>query len=195
MAPLYKVYSNGGGGGPIDYTTPIGSTSGLSLATGALTFPGDYLFGVRVTEGGIEEQNVDAVLRLVLDASGADVTGRPNSPGDLTARPSANAGARVSWSYNALNQGGPPQSFRVWATVGGTVNYAASPVATVTYSRGATRYEAAITGLTGGVSYSIGVRAYNAVADDGNTAKVDLVADGTGPAAIDAITGSLVSGL
>ena len=68
-----------------------------------------------------------------------------------------------------------------------------SPAATVLYSSGpgtgANAFVCNLTGLTGGTTYQIGVRAYNAVAEEPNTSFVSVNADSAGPAPVDSLTG------
>lgn len=195
MSTHYRVYANDGLGGPLDLTTPIGTTSSLTFDTPALAAPSDNTFLVRPydTASGLENQGVDATVRIVIDATGADVTGRPNAPTNVQARPIAGAGVRVTWSYNPALQGGAPTAFKVWVQAG-AIDYAPTPAAVVAYSSGAFEFTADVTGLTDGVTYTAGVRATNATGDETNTATTTATADGSGPAGIDALTATPVSG-
>lgn len=193
MATQYHVYSNDHAGGPVDYTTPVATVAGLTWTSGALSAGSDSLYAVRAfdTVSGLEESNVDAVARLILDASRVDITNRPGAPKDLTATPTAGGTCRVSWGYSPIAGGGIPTSFKVWKTLGTSVNFAASPAATVPYSAAQATYHADLSGLSDGTQYAIGVRAVNALADDGNTAQVLVTGDATGPAAVDGLAASL----
>ena len=194
MATQYHVYANDHAGGPIDYGTPVATVAGLIWTSGTLSAGSDSLYAVRAfdTVSTLEESNVDAVARLVLDASRVDITNRPGTPKDLTARPTAGGGCRVTWSYSPIAGGAAPTSFKVWNTVGTSVNYAAAPAATVPYSAGQVLYHADLAGLSDGTQYAIGVRAVNALADDGNTVQVLVTGDATGPAAVDGLAATLV---
>lgn len=192
MAIQYHIYKGNASGGPIDYGTVVATTAGLTYATPALALSSTTRYAVRSfdTVSSLEEANVDATVRIVVDAGGADVTLRPNAPGQLAIRPILAGGLRVSWTYNSGGQGGAPTSFRVWATAGGSVNYAASPLATVPYVAGILFYSTDLTGLTGGTSYAVGVRATNATGDELNTTFVSAVADTTGPDAVEGLVGT-----
>ncbi len=193
MATQYHVYSNDHAGGPVDYTTPVATVAGLTWTSGALSAGSDSLYAVRAfdTVSGLEESNVDALARLIIDASRVDITARPGTPKDLTATPTAGGTCRVAWSYSPIAGGNPPASFKVWKTLGTSVNYAASPAATVPYSAGQILFHADLSGLADGSQYAIGVRAVNALADDGNTVQVLVTGDATGPAAVDGLAAAL----
>lgn len=192
MSIVYHVYANNGAGGPVDYTTILATVSGLTYTTTALSFPGDYTFAVRAYDNValIEETNVDARVRLVLDSSGNNVTGRPNAPTGLTALATAGGGASLAWQYNPGAQGGAPTGFHVYA--GSPTPSYGSPVATVPYATGRAVFTAQLSGLTGGTTYQVVVRAYNAVAEEPNTNDVSFVAATAGPAAVDSLTGTAV---
>lgn len=181
MATQYHIYRGNNAGGPVDYGTIVATVAGLTWDSPALDLSSQNLFAVRAfdTVSALEESNVDAIVRVSVDGSGVNITARPNAPTGLSARATASGGARVEWQYATGGQGAAPTGFRVYA---GTpaVSYA-SPAATVTYSTGRATFAADLTGLTGGASYEIGVRSYNAVGEETNTAVVTLVADTAGP--------------
>lgn len=194
MSTRYHVYANDGAGGPVDYSSVVASvTSGTTYVASALALSSDTTFAVRAYDSvsGLEEDNVDCRVRIVVDGSGADVTGRPNAPTNLTARATAGGGAVVEWSYNPRSQGGAPTSFKVWATSGGSVNYAVSPATTATYRVGTLRFSATLSGLPDGTSYAIGVRAHNASGDETNTLATSVKGDSTGPSAVDGLTATI----
>lgn len=191
---VYHVYANNGAGGPVDYTSIVATTNGLSYQTGALTFPGQYTFAVRAfgVTSQLEESNVDARRRLVLDSSGNDITALPNPPVFLTVFVTANGGATVIWSYNPGAQGGAPTGFHVYVGTP-TPNYA-SAVQTVPYAAGRSSFSCTLSGLTGGTVYQIGVRAYNATGEEQNATVKSITAAGTAtaPAPVDGLTGTAV---
>ena len=192
MATQYKVYKNDGSGGPVDYSTPIATTSSLSYVGSALALSSDTTFAVRTydTVSGLEDANTDCRVRIVVDGSGNDVTNRPNAPIGVTVRLLAAGAIRVEWAYGAAGQAGAPTQFKVWATLGGSVNYAAAPNATVAYQAGRLQYSATVPGLTGGSLYSIGVRSSNASGDETNTTAVQATPDSTAPSAPTGLAGS-----
>jgi hypothetical protein len=195
MSTLYNVYSNGGSGGPIDYTSPIATgLSALTWTSGILANSSDYSFAVRAHDSVTvyEEANVSAVVRVLIDASGNDITAIPNAPTRLSARATASGGAHLAWAYNPAGQGASPTGFKVWATIGGTVNYAASPVLTVPYQIGTRSYSADLTGLTGGTAYTIGLRAYNATGIETNTTQVaPVTGKTTAPSDVDSLAATM----
>lgn len=192
MATSYTIYGNDGLGGPIDYSTPIGTTSSLTFSPAALALPSDNSFAVRATDGTHEETNVDARVRIVLDASGNDVTAVPRAVSLLSAIPTAGGSIRVDWVH-APGQGPAPAGYKVWATIGLAVNYAASPNATVGTLGGQARFSATVPGLTAS-PYAVGVRAYNAAGDDGNTNFVIVTPLATGPTDVDSLAGVATMG-
>ncbi len=190
MSTEYHVYANTGIGDPIDYSTVIATTASLTWTSGALAFPGTWMFGVRAfdTVSTLEELNLDAAVKIVLGSSGTDITLRPKPP--LAARGFATAGGgiRVEWSYNTINPQPVPTGFHVYIGTGGTPSYG-SPVATVSFASAiAGSFVANLTGLTGGTVYSIGVRAYNAVAEEPNATIITVTADSVGPSAVVSLT-------
>ncbi len=194
MATSYNVYANNSAGGPVDYSTVVANVSTLTYTTSALSFPSDTTFAIRATDGTHEESNVDARVRIVLDSSGNDVGNIPNPVIAVSAIPTAGGSIRVDWAHVPSPTATNPTGFHVWATVGGVVNYAASPDATVAWLPGLTRYSAVVSGLTGGAAYSVGVRAYSASGDDGNTILSPVTPLSSGPGNVDGLAGSATHG-
>lgn len=184
---FYHVYMNPGQGDPINYATPVATVIGQNWTSAVLSVPGAYKLGVRAVDAlsGLEEQNVDAVVQVVLDAGGHDVTCVPLPP--LGPRVLALAGGmvRVEWTYCGTDPARQPLGFRVYLGAGTAPSYA-SPVATVAWTdqkQGCC--SADLTGLQDGVSYSIVVRAFNAVGEEQNTTILSIRADGVSPSTVD----------
>jgi hypothetical protein len=77
-----------------------------------------------------------------------------------------------------------PGSVRWRGAVGSGMNYG-SPAVTVSFQSAiAGTFVANIPGLMNGVVYSVGVRAYNAVAEEPNTSTVSVTADSVGPSPV-----------
>jgi hypothetical protein len=186
----YRIYGNGGGGGPIDYSTPLATTASLTWTSGALAAGSRWRFAVRAfdTTSGLEETNVDAVVLLDLDAARRDVTSLPSPPEHLTVDPAA-GGAVVHWSYPFTAAATRPTGFRIYAgsptpdygTVLTTVAYYRSPIAV---------FRATLTGLTPGVTYRVGVRAYNASGEETNTTVADVTIPASAPSNVDSLAGT-----
>jgi len=190
-APVwYHVYANRGAGDPINYATPLATVNGLSWTSSPLSYPGDWKFGVRAFyyPNGLEEQNLDCAVELILDSSGNDITNRPAPPTGLRAIAVKGGNIKVEWSYpNPATAAKTPTGFHVYDGIG-SVSYSA-PVATVSYGASiANVWTAVITGLSNGTTYSFGVRAYNATAEETNTASVTCTSDATGPGAVQLLT-------
>lgn len=189
MATSYRIYSNDGAGGPIDYGTVLATVSGLTWSTSALA-AGTWRFGVRAfdTVSGLEESNVDAVVEIVIETGTlADVSAVPRAPVALTAVATAGGTAHVAWTY-PLNRGVQPAGFHVY--LGSPTPDYGSPVATVdARPLGDPRYSIDLAGLVDGTTYQIAVRAYAATGlEEQNTAVVSATADSTPPANVQFLT-------
>ena len=181
----YHIYANQGDGGPIDYDHMVGSTTQLQWTSFVLATPGVWKFGVRASQGGLEEKNVDAYVIIRLDGSGGDVTSLPASPLGLTATTMAAGAIRAAWDYPA----GVNKAVGFHVYIGGTAPDYSTPVATVAASF-RRHYVSDILGLIDGQSYVIGVRAYNATGEEQNSAGASAIADATGPGPVDSLEAS-----
>lgn len=189
MAIVYQVFSNGGSGGPVDYTAPIATLSGTSYTTGALAPSGDYRFAVRAqdTATGLAEANTEASVRIVLDPSGQDVGRVPNAPFALVARPTSNGGCLVAWSYFAAGQAAAPTSFLVYLTAGTTPSLT-TPVATVSYRPGVSSYSCQLSGLADATTYTVAVVSQGAASPSAGAAATSrVVGDTTPPGDVEAL--------
>lgn len=185
----YNIYWNSGSG-PIDYSTPLATVSGLTYATAALSASSDYKFGVRAysTTNGLEEKNLDAFVEIVLDASFVDVTTVPKAPAGLRAFALSGGSVRVEWTYPSVDHS-TVTGFHVYSGTGGTPSYV-TPVATVLETAGLWgTYGTTLTGLSDGTVYTIGVRSYNGTGEETNTATVNVTADSTAPSVVDSLAG------
>jgi hypothetical protein len=188
----YHVYANTGAGDPINYSSAIDTTSGLTFTTSPLSYPGTWEFGVRAYHviSGLEEQNLDCSVAIVLDAAGNDISNKPMPPIGLRAFAMAAGVVRTEWSYGQASGPTAPQGFHVYIGTGSTPSYS-TPVATVSFNAALFgQFVANLTGLSGGTTYAIGVRAFNATAEEANTSTVTVTADATGPSAVEALTGA-----
>lgn len=191
MATEYHIYANTGVGDPINYALPATTVSALTWTSAALSYPGTWSFGVRAydTGDGLEEQNVDCVVTIILNASGVDITSQPPAPLGLRAFATANATIRVEWTSPPTTTAKQPAGYHVYTGTGGTPNYGAV-AATVLYSSGlANSFVATLSGFTSGVTFTVGVRAYNATGEESNTNTVNVTADSVGPAAVVGLIG------
>jgi hypothetical protein len=163
MAISYNIYANDGMGGNVNYLAPIATTSDLTYAVGVLVMPSDNTFAVRAfdTVSGIEEANTDARVRIILDASGNDVTNRPNAVVGLSAQPTAGGTCWVSWGYDSTGQGGPPSLFNVILTVGSRSSLS-NPTASIAYLPGVPGYGCSLGGLVANTPCTIAVQAVGA---------------------------------
>jgi hypothetical protein len=198
MSIVYRIYSNGGSGGPVDYSTIVATVSAPPWTGSALATPSDTTFAVRAydTVLGLEDLNRDVITRVVLDSSGNNITGIPLAPLIPSARPVGTTSIQVEFGHHPGLQP-KPTGFKIWVTAGGSVNYAASPAATIPYPSYGGRLKhlsTTITGLTAGTAYSVGVRAYNAVGIETNTQAVAITTAATAPAPVTGlVVGSVVT--
>ena len=131
----YHVYANTGSGDPINYNSPIDTTAGYSYTTSPLSYPGIWELGVRAfyVISGLEEQNIECAVTIVLDAAGRDISSQPMPPFGLARFAMAAGLVRVEWSYGQASGPQAPQGFYVYIGSGGTPDYA-TPVATVAFN-------------------------------------------------------------
>ena len=190
----YHVYANTGAGDPINYSLAIDTTSGLTYTASPLSYPGTWSFGVRAfyVISGLEEQNLDCCVTIILDANGDDVTNRPPPTTVLRAFPLAGGAIRAEWIYPPTYGPKTPTGFHVYTGVG-ALSYA-TPTATVAWGTGiANSFVTNMTGFTDGTTYTVGVRAFNATAEETNTNTVTVTAIATGPAPVDGLVGFATS--
>ena len=188
---LYNVYANDGLGGVVNYATPIATTSALSMTPPPLAPSSDTTFSVRASDSvtGLEEANTEARVRIILDASGRDVSTRPNAPVALMVRATAGGGCLATWGYNPIGQGGAPTTFLVYLTPGTTANYT-TPAASVPVAPGTARYSCQLAGLVDGSTYTVAVRAANAATTEMNTTAIaPVIGDTAPPGPVDALAG------
>lgn len=160
MPISYNIYTNDGRGGDVDYSTPIATTTALTFDFGPLAAPCDITIAVRAFDvgTGIEEANTDARARIVLDASGNDVTSRPERVRGLSARPMKKGTCRVAWGYVATERAATPVRFAVFLTQGATSDLS-NPAANIPYAAGTIGYECTLSGLADQAYYTVAVLA------------------------------------
>jgi hypothetical protein len=179
---------------PINYTTPVAVIPSLSTTTwtsAALTLPGDYWFAIRAFNTVGEEQNIDAAVEVLLSGGGTDISGQPVAPMGLRALATAGGGIRVEWAYH-FAPSKLPAGFHVYVGTGAP-GYA-TPAATVNWgTQVANMFVANLSGYTGGATYAVGVRAFNASGEEQNTNSVSVTASGAGPSAVLGLSGTVTS--
>lgn len=183
----YHVYANAGDGGPIDYSTPVATVEGLEWTTPPLAFPGEHRFGVRAfgSVSGLEEKNADAAVLIVLDDAGNDITARPAPPFGLRLRSEAGGVVVAEWSHPGGPRETAPTGFHVY--VGDPEPDYGEPVATTPGKAVLGAFSARLTGLADG-PLAVGVRAFNATAEEDNDNFITVVVDGTPPDPVDGLT-------
>jgi hypothetical protein len=186
MAIVYRIYFNGGTGGPVNRTTPVATPSGLTWDSFPLASPSDNTFAIEVldTVTGLQSQTGDAWVRVRIGDQGADVTLWPAAPVGLSVAPRAGGTAVVAWTAPPGGAGGAPRGFHVYLGTP-TPDYS-TPAAVVAYDSGSPgrHYQVTLTGLSDGVVYAVAVRAWNAGGEEQNTTSVLVTGDTTGPAGV-----------
>jgi hypothetical protein len=190
MPPQYHVYQSDTAGQPIDNSAPVATAAGTGWLSGSLG-PGTWSFGARAFDIHGEEQNLDCAVTITLDANGNDVTNRPAPPVGLRAFATAGGGIRAEWFSAPVVGATAPTQFHVYIGTGGTPNYA-TPVAAVAYNAGIFNTFAANIGPLAPGTYSVGVRAANPVGEEPNTTAIQVLADATGPAAVDSLIATAI---
>jgi hypothetical protein len=180
VLPRYRVYSNGGTGGPVDLATPAADVDALSWSSAPLA-PGRWSFLVRAYDPatGFEERNVDARFSVEVSGSGADVTGRPQAPSGVSASASPGGAAAVTWAF-APNGRPAPSEFRVYLAPHGTTPGA--PAAVVPYAALRSVFSASVPGLAAGVAYDVAVSSANAAGESGAAPTASVTAPAAPPA-------------
>ena len=195
MSIVYRIYSNGGTGGPIEYSTPLATIPDLTYTTGPLAPSGDYRFGVRAfdTATGIEEANTQATRRLVLDGLGRDTGEAPNAIHALIARPLADGNLRVAWAYRSAGQAATPISFEVYLTSGSTPDLT-TPRTTVAYRTGVLGYDCVLAGLGDAIVSTVSVLTRGAdVLAVCDTVSTSVQGDSTPPDDVDGLVATALN--
>jgi hypothetical protein len=191
---VYDVFANDGAGGPVDYTTAIATTASLTYTPTALALNSDTTFAVRARDSAnsVGEKNVDAIVRIIVGGTGADVSARPNPPIGLSASPTSGGGLAVRWAYVPAGQAAAPTQFRVYLTAvsAGSMSYS-SAAATVSYVAGRRFYTATLTGLSDATDYWVGVRSASGSIVEPNTTIITVTGSATAPSDIDGLAQSV----
>lgn len=187
----YNIYKNDGLGGAVDYGTIIANTASLSYAAGALVASKDTTWAIRATDGTLIEQNVNARVRIITDASAHDISAQPSAPQALTGRATVGGTAVITWTYPPNSPGGVPTNFHVYRGTPG-VSYG-SPIGTVAFHAGQPIYTFSDTGLSDEVAYQYAVRSYNATAEETNTIVITITGEVNGPTHVDSLAGSVTT--
>jgi hypothetical protein len=190
MSTRYHIYMGDDNDGPVDYTDPVGDSADPWLDVGPRPAPSATNYGIRAYDDatGLEEPNVNVVVRLAIDATGRNVSVVPAPPVGVVAEPVGVSGALVRWVFLPDPARPAPDGFNVYANPGPSVDYAAGPALAVLHVAGARDYRATLAGLTGGVSYSIGVRATIGAAEEQNATRATVIPRGTPPLPVSDLT-------
>ena len=180
----YALFSNAGSGN-VNYDVVIATTYGLTYTTAPLAHAATWIWAVRAENAYGREQNIDAVAEFELNSAGADISDSPPGPTGLRACPIKAAALRVEWTAQPVAGPSAPLGYHIYLNPSPALSYAL-PTATVlagTVLPGGS-FSVDVPGLLNGVQYLIGVRAYNAVAEEANTNTVTATPDSEGPSQV-----------
>jgi hypothetical protein len=176
MAIIYRIYTNGGTGGPVDYSVPIATTTGAAVSGIVVSNGSDTTFAVRALDdvSNKEEANTDARVRILVDNAGQDVSGRPNPPHALSLASSTSGACRVSWAYAPAARFIAPLGFHVYLSEESNTTTVIS-TATVEYSPGKIGYSYVFVGPYPQSTYTAAVRSFNAAGEDAGPSSISGV--------------------
>lgn len=162
MATRYRIYNKA------NRSTPIADVSGTTWEAPPLgaSETREYLIRTFDSISGLEDQNTDATIRIRSDALGNDVSDAPDRPAALWVEASSPTSVVVRWAWPYLRDWRKPTEFHVWVQAAGSINYALTPDAEVSFDESAVSYRAEITGLTASTAYKVAVRAVNDTGSD-----------------------------
>jgi hypothetical protein len=195
MTTGYRIYTNDFLGGPVDWSAPAATVTGLSwdspeLPAGAAA---DFRVVPYDTVTGYECRDGDSRALVGLDGGGNDLSLFPAPPAGLTVTAAAGGTATVAWL--AGSGGNAPARF--WNVYAGTpapdYSVPAAGVPAVPGSGPGRHYRATVTGLAGGVTYRVGVRAVSAAGEEPNTTTAAVTGKTTGPAAVGGLAAAVVT--
>jgi hypothetical protein len=193
MAIVYDIFGGDDSGGPVDYTTVLATTSGLSASLPALAAGTRTRLAVRArdTVTGLSDRNTDAAVLVAVGADGSDQTGAPVPPIGLRAFAGPGGAYTVEWSWPYI-AAQPPAGFRIY--LGTPTPSYAGPAADVSYASsrtGRASHGVTLGGLSDGVAYRVAVRAYNATGEEQNTAAAAVTGRTAAPPNLTALTAAL----
>jgi hypothetical protein len=192
LGVVYRIYSNGGSGGPVDYDSPIAEVSGLEWTSQALPAGSSFRFAVRAYDpvSGLQESNLDATSALVIDAEGRDATRVPRPPMGLRSVDRGGGRIRLEWAIADSLASNRATHYHVYLEQDTVRNFSSPIVVPVSAIRGVVA-STELHGLLEGRLYAAVVRAANAHGEDGNVNQIRFTADHTPPARVDALSASL----
>ncbi len=198
----YEVYSNGGGGAAVDYSTPVATfvapaSSGSWIETGTA---GLWVHAIRAVKGALTETNVDVRHEYELGGVPLDVLGlQPATPEGLSATAIAAGKVRIDLDYPAQAEASIATLINVYYDAGtGTVDFSAPlfTIAVPTHKLGegnvfALTAESAA--LVDGTTYKFAARAADAGGRESPTSnEATVIADASAPPDIGTLSVELV---
>lgn len=189
---IYRVYSNGGLGGAIDYSSPIAEVDGQEWVSEPLAVGASFRFGVRSYDParGLEEENIDAAVSLNLDHAGRDVTRVPRAPIGLRAIDLGSGRVRLEWTDAGRQGPNMATAFHVYISQESIVDFSSPIIVLAGASRGDS-FATEIGGLLDGRQYAAVVRSRNSYGEEGNVSTIHFTVDSTPPSQVDGLSASV----
>jgi hypothetical protein len=186
LGVVYRIYSNGGLGGGIDYGSPITEVSGLEWTSDALPAGSSFRFGVRAYDhvSGLQDENLDASVLLIIDADGRDATRVPRSPLGLRAVDQGGGRIRLEWTIVDASAANRATHFHVYLAQDAVTDFSSPILVPASALRGDV-VATEVHDLPEGRRHAAIVRAVNAHGEDGNMHAIHFTADRTPPARVD----------
>lgn len=188
----YNIYSNTGIDDPINYATPIATTSLTTWTSGTLAVPGTWMFAVRAFNQYGEEKNLDCEVTFTISAAGIDITNVPPAPNGLRGFAAANSSVTLVWTIGPYTTANAPVGFHCYYGTSGAPNYGTVRATVLATSAKANSFTTTIKGLASGTNYWFGVRSYNATGEEQNTNSVEVTPNSVGPTAVVDLTATLI---
>lgn len=188
---LYRIFSNNGFGGSIDYSSPIAEISGLEWTSDALPAGSSFRFGVRSYDpaNGLEDENLDAAVTLIINSEGRDATRIPRSPLGLRVLDQGGGSVRLEWTIVDASAPNRATHFHVYIAQDAVTDFSSPIVVPLSALRGDV-VATEVHDLPEGRRHVAIVRAVNSYGDDGNMHSIHFTADRTPPASVDGLFAS-----
>ncbi|MDG3005503.1 fibronectin type III domain-containing protein [Paludisphaera mucosa] len=185
----YRIYANNGLGDPIDYETAIAEVFETTWTSGPLPTDSSFRFAVRSYDAtqGLQEENLDAAVALVIDAEGRDATRVPPAPLGLRAIALEGGRARVEWTVAGTTPGRQAAKYNVYISPGFVVDYSTPAASTSASASRGESFAVELAGLVDGRRYAVVVRAMNRYGEETNTRSAFFTADASPPSQVDAL--------
>lgn len=192
---VWHVYLGDNNGGPINYQVIVATVSDPTYTTASMPVGSMTLIGVRAfdTETGLEDQNTDVFIPLIVNSNGSNGSDRPGSPLALSVEPVGQDGAAVRWRYLRTPGMPDPDHFHIFEDTGEQVDWNADPDIVIPFNASNADYRVEIVALTTETVHAFGVQAVRGTSRDGNHAVALMTPKGSPPLNVSGLNVKLVS--